>query len=89
MITVDFPRTVLSAQSLILGMFPPDDNTPLHVPLYTRDLLYDYIEANAKYIPIVYCCLTILLVCVQNMVYTNINFMKAKYGWIIKFIFMI
>ena len=45
------PRTILSAQSLIEGMFPQDcDNNGDHcsqfVPLYTRDLMYDNMEAN-------------------------------------------
>ena len=45
------PRTILSAQSLIEGMFPQDcdnngDHCPQLVPLYTRDLMYDNMEAN-------------------------------------------
>jgi acid phosphatase len=48
----DVPRTLLSAQSLTLGMFPPDESNEIqHVPLYTRDIMYDTIEGNGRLCP--------------------------------------
>ncbi|XP_011406697.1 PREDICTED: counting factor 60-like [Amphimedon queenslandica] len=55
----DIPRTILSAQSLMDGMFPQDgkcedngdDGCTQFVPLYTRDTMYDNMEANADLCP--------------------------------------
>lgn len=51
---IDVPRTILSAQTLIQGMFPPFDTKSnnyediQHLTLYTRDTMYDSIEANGR-----------------------------------------
>ena len=48
LLIVDEPQTLQSAQSITLGMFPPDKGSSKtqFVPLYTRNRMYDDIEAN-------------------------------------------
>ena len=49
---LDMPRTLMSAESLVLGMFPVSSDqlgkgsaTP-SVPIHTRDMDYDYMVSN-------------------------------------------
>jgi hypothetical protein len=46
------PRTQQSAEALMLGMYPPNDNTLTEiVKLHTLDTTYDYITANPNLCP--------------------------------------